>query len=240
MTLRPSIIGVIDLRDGLAVHATGGDRRCYEPITAVVGRPIAAGDARAVARYHTETCGVDAIYVADLDAIGGAAWQTAAVASIAAHTRTMYLDAGVTTPGAAERARALGATQVVVGLETLDAFASLGAISARLGEGATVFSLDLRDGRPLTRDDLRIDTIEDAVSAAVDAGVTAIIVLDLAQVGQGRGPALEAIARVRRAAPDIRLIAGGGVRDDQDLRRLGNLGCDAALVGTALLKGTLR
>ena len=31
-----------------------------------------------------------------------------------------------------------------------------------------------------------------------------------------------------------------GVRDEEDLRRLGGLGCDAVLVATALLNGSLR
>ena len=240
MTARPAVIGVIDLRDGLAVHATGGDRRGYLPVTSVAGRPTSPGDAGAVAQYYADTCGTNSIYVADLDAIRGEDWQSTVIERVAAHTRDLWLDAGITTPAAAERARTSGATRIIVGLETLDSFASLAAICRQAGPDAVAFSLDVRDGQLLTRGSVAVRTAEEAAHAAADAGAAAIIVLDLALVGSRRGPAFDAIARVRRAAPGVWLLAGGGVRDEEDLRRLGGLGCDAVLVATALLNGSLR
>jgi phosphoribosylformimino-5-aminoimidazole carboxamide ribotide isomerase len=64
-------------------------------------------------------------------------------------------------------------------------------------------------------------------------------VLDLARVGEGGGPDVEVIARVREAAPAPLLLAGGGVRGLTDLARLAEIGCDGALVATALLDGRL-
>ena len=45
--------------------------------------------------------------------------------------------------------------------------------------------------------------------------------------------------RVRRAVPDVALLAGGGVRGPEDLQRLADAGCDGALVATALHDGRL-
>jgi len=47
------------------------------------------------------------------------------------------------------------------------------------------------------------------------------------------------IVRVRQAAPDVTLLAGGGVRGPDDLSRLADAGADGALVATALLDGSL-
>ena len=44
------VIGVIDLRGGAAVHARGGHRERYLPVTAVGTRSIDPGDAPALAR----------------------------------------------------------------------------------------------------------------------------------------------------------------------------------------------
>ena len=51
--------------------------------------------------------------------------------------------------------------------------------------------------------------------------------------------AFETIARIRRAAPELTLAAGGGVRNPADIERLAACGCDAALVATALQDGRI-
>ena len=72
---------------------------------------------------------------------------------------------------------------------------------------------------------------------AAEAGVGSVIVIDLARVGGGRGPGSELVAAVREAVPRLTLLAGGGVRGAQDLAALADVGCDGALVATALLDG---
>ena len=48
--------------------------------------------------------------------------------------------------------------------------------------------------------------------------------LDLARVGSGAGPDVEAIAEIHDAFPELSLLAGGGVRDADDLRALEDAG----------------
>jgi phosphoribosylformimino-5-aminoimidazole carboxamide ribotide isomerase len=74
---------------------------------------------------------------------------------------------------------------------------------------------------------------------ARDAGVAAIIVLDLARVGLGGGPDLRILATIREAVPDLALLAGGGIRDRQDLERLAAAGIDGALVASAVHNGAI-
>jgi phosphoribosylformimino-5-aminoimidazole carboxamide ribotide isomerase len=74
---------------------------------------------------------------------------------------------------------------------------------------------------------------------AAAAGASTVIVLDLARVGTGAGVDLRLMEAVREAAPGVALIAGGGVRDAADLHALAAVGCDGALVATALLSGVL-
>ena len=237
-----TVIGVLDLRQGRAVHAIGGTRERYQPITAVAGTPIDSGNADAVARFYAEVLGLDDVYVADLDAIETGAWQTQTLTSLSRCGARLWVDAGVRCPDEATRALAVGASRVVIGLETLPSFAVLREICAAVSGERVAFSLDLRDGVPI----IVPGSTHAAVSApalaslAADAGATSIIVLDLARVGAGHGCDLETLATVRRAAPDVTLLAGGGVRDSDDLTRLADAGCDGALVATALLTGRLK
>ena len=235
------IVGVLDLSGGRAVHARGGTRERYEPVRSVAGQAIEPGDALAVARAFLDL-GVAELYAADLDAIGGAPGQDALVTSLTALGVPLWLDAGVTTPDRAAHALALGAARVIVGLETLASWQALRDICRSVDADRVAFSLDLRDGTPIvSHAGIRADEPADILAArAADAGAGALIVIDLARVGTGAGPDVELIQRVRAAVPDVPLLAGGGVRGQEDLARLEQAGCDGALVATALLEGRIR
>jgi phosphoribosylformimino-5-aminoimidazole carboxamide ribotide isomerase len=102
------------------------------------------------------------------------------------------------------------------------------------------FSLDLRDGAPLTSAEaLRTMSPRELARRAVDAGVETVIVLDLARVGRSGGTDEAMLHDLRAALPGVDLIAGGGVRDQADLDRLAAAGADGALVATALHRGVI-
>ena len=84
--------------------------------------------------------------------------------------------------------------------------------------------------------------IGEVINTALDAGVSQMIVLDLAGVGEDAG--VRALDVCRRAAEiasargvSLQLTSGGGVRDMNDLKKLAAAGCSAALVASALHDG---
>ena len=232
------VLGVIDLRNGLAVRARGGRRDKYEPIDHVAGEVIPRGDARALARHYLERFNLAGLYVADLDAIERRASSDSAIRSIAAIGSPLWLDAGIASLDDVRHALDCGATRLIVGLETLPSFEALHTLVTHAGHRHVVFSLDLRDGRPLAcAPDLAQLQPEALIARAADAGAETVIVLDLARVGSGSGLDLELLARLRSAASSVRLFAGGGVRGPEDLANLSDAGCDGALVASAVLDG---
>jgi phosphoribosylformimino-5-aminoimidazole carboxamide ribotide isomerase len=235
------LIGVVDLRGGIAVHARGGARDGYLPVEMVAGARIAPGDPLALARAYVDRLGLTELYAADLDAIVDGAPQDGSIASLAALGTPLWVDAGVRSAGAARRLLDLGVERVIVGLETLPSYEALRAICDAVGGRRVAFSLDVRDGVPLVsgRGMPAGEPAERIAARAADAGAGAMVVLDLARVGMGTGPDVALIARVRSAAPDVTLLAGGGIRDEDDLARLAAVGCDGALVATALHDGRL-
>jgi phosphoribosylformimino-5-aminoimidazole carboxamide ribotide isomerase len=235
------IIGVIDLLDGLAVQARAGEREKYRPVSEVDGRPIAAGDALALAHFYVERCGLTELYVADLDAILGRHRQDSVVRSILALQIPVLLDAGVSSPNETTQLVNLGVDRVVVALETLPSFDRLSAICAAVPVERVAFSLDLRHGDPVVSPTSLVSTTspERLAARAVATGIGTLIVIDLARVGAGRGLDVELIGRIRQTVPNIQLIAGGGVRGLDDLKALAAAGCDGALVATALQDGRL-
>jgi phosphoribosylformimino-5-aminoimidazole carboxamide ribotide isomerase len=233
------VIGVVDLVNGRAVHARAGRRARYEPVRLVASHAIEPGDAVALARAYRELA-VPEIYVADLDAIAGGGWQKRLLGQIMALGLPVWLDAGCRSLDAARLAIELGARQLVVGLETLPSFETLTAIGSCFGKDRVAFSLDLRRREPVAPNACVPPGTPAATVAARAAGaVGTIIVLDLAQVGMKGGPDLDVIAQVRAAAPAVALLAGGGVRGLEDLRRLAAVGCEGALVATTIHEGRL-
>src|SRR2546425_4902488 len=94
-----------------------------------------------------------------------------------------------------------------------------------IGSARVVFSLDLRGGTPVVRPGARHRAVPlELTRAAVAAGVRALLVLDLARVGTGRGADLRLVAEIRRAHPTVELLAGGGVGALRDLERLPGAG----------------
>ena len=232
---------MIDLLGGRAVHARAGTRERYAPLTRAANAPLHPGDARGLARAYL-ALGLTEIYIADLEAIAGHRVQASVIEDIASLGVPLWLDAGVRSVDDARRTADLGATHVIVGLETLPSFTALTAMRAAPGGDHVAFSLDLRDGTPVVSqagDILAGQTAEALAMRAAAAGVGTLIVIDVARVGTGKGIDVALLDRVRAAVPDMRLIAGGGVRGWDDLVQLANIGCDGALVATALHDGRI-
>ena len=225
------VVGVIDLKDGTAVHAVRGERERYRPVRSVVSGDD--GDAVSLARGFRSVLGLEEVYVADLDAIAGDGDNRAVIAALAREAR-LLVDAGVSEPGRARELLDLGAHRVVVGTETLPDPDALDAL------GQVILSIDLRDGRLLSPDpQLAGLPAPEALARLHRPELREVIVLDLARVGSGAGLDFELIGELHAAFPDIELLAGGGVRDAADLRALAEAGAAGALVATALHTGVI-
>ena len=234
------IVPVIDLARGRAVHAVGGDRNRYQPV-----RSLLTGDAsgnplillQAIRRHF----GLGEIYLADLDAIQGGPIQRATIRELAAERGALVVDAGTWLPGGALDVLSCGPGQVVIGLETLRSFGDLAAIVRALGPERIWFSLDLKMGRPLLHPALGSAASSLDVAAlvrqATATGVGQILLLDLGRVGSGEGVDLRLLEGLRRLLPAERLWVGGGVRGREELARLNDMGCDGALVASAIHAG---
>ena len=192
-------------------------------------------DPVALARAARDRLGSVSCYLADLDALAGAAPNLDLVRSVADLGIAPWVDAGLRDGWGVGPLLDAGAAVVIAGLETLDGPEALATIVRSAGAGRVVFSLDLRDGRPLVPTLDRWDTADPAALArrAADVGVGRILVLDVARVGSGRG-----VADLPNV-PGVSWAVGGGVNGPDDLRALADRGIAAALVGSAIHDGRI-
>lgn len=242
VTASMRIIPVMDLIRGQVVRGVAGRRDEYRPVQSIL-----AADARprTVAQAFAER-GFREVYIADLDAIGGAQPTPETYEVIAGFGLSLWIDAGLadlTRTAELADLRLVGrpVAGIIAGLESMPDFHMLAAMLDRVGSERLVFSLDLKAGRPLTRVAQWQELTPLALAErAIGTGVRRMIVLDLAQVGMNAGVSATSLCReLREKYPHLELTSGGGVRNEEDLQRLADSGCNAALVASALHDGRL-
>lgn len=230
------IIPVLDLLDGIAVHAMRGERKEYRPLKSVL---CASPDPLELARIF-DSLGFDELYMADLDAILGRNEDFSVFTRISSETDlALMVDAGINDLGKAERVLDAGASNVIIGTETLTYLGFAGEAVQALGEERVIVSVDLKGGELLSRSEkIRSMNPLRLVETLEGLGVARIIVLDLARVGSEQGANMGVVAEVLEKT-GVSVITGGGMRGIEDLEAARDLGVSAALIATVLHTGKL-
>ncbi len=236
---RVRIIPVMDVMEEQVVRAVGGRRELYQPL---VSRITHSTDPAVVAAAILRTVAVDELYVADLDGLMGHRPQLGWLRGLGERGVKIMVDSGVRTVAEARNIFEAGASAVVLGTETLAHFNELKTLFNVFGTDRIVLSVDLRNGKVVSPDnawDVEPEPVE-IIRLAQELGIHRVIVLELARVGTGIGPGTVGLCEViREAFPALELIAGGGVRNREDVNRLAAAGADGVLVASAIHDGHL-
>ena len=126
------LIPVIDLLNGQAVHAVGGRRAHYQPLQSILH---ASSEPIPLVRLCRESLGLQTLYLADLDAIGGRPPRLDIARESLKSGVHLWIDAGVCDARSLTPLRELDPTRVtiVAGLETLSGPCELAEIVAQTG-----------------------------------------------------------------------------------------------------------
>jgi len=230
------VIPVIDILNGIVVHAVRGKRQEYLPLQSSLCKSV---DPLEVAGEF-KSLGFSELYIADLDAITGVSVNFQVFKRIAKETGLkLMVDAGVTDLETAEKLLDSGVSKVVVGTETLLSKSFVGEAVRLFGSEHLIVSLDLKGDKVLIK--LGFDGCKEPVCLLrefKEMGVSGVIVLDLTRVGSSEGVNVDFLEKVLEAVP-MDVFVGGGVRDINDLVELEKLGVSGVLVATALHSGKI-
>jgi phosphoribosylformimino-5-aminoimidazole carboxamide ribotide isomerase len=230
------VIPVIDILNGLVVHAVKGKRKEYKPVESALFKSIQPIDAAKALRE----LGFTELYIADLDAIIDCSSSFQSLKAISDQTDIeMMVDAGVTNIQRAQKLFDLGVSKLVVGTETLQSKHFVAQAVDLFGSNSVIVSLDLKGDKILVK--IGFDGCPDSMCLLRDfkqMGISQVIVLDLLRVGSGEGVNIDLLKRIINEV-GIDVYVGGGVRDLQDLLDLKRLGVKGALVATALHSGKI-
>jgi phosphoribosylformimino-5-aminoimidazole carboxamide ribotide isomerase len=221
------VIPAVDVLEGRAVRLHQGVR---EQVAIEGGDPVVLA-----ARFATQ--GARWVHLVDLDgAFEGRPSRTLlgrvvrAVAPI-----PVQVGGGYRSADAIESALAAGAARVMVGTAALAP--GFLAEAGRLFGERIVVAVDARDGRVAVEGWTRSSDVgaRELAHRCARAGVSRLLVTATRRDGSLEGPDLELLESVLPCGLDV--LAAGGIRSVDDLRDLRELGCEGAVVGSALWRG---
>jgi phosphoribosylformimino-5-aminoimidazole carboxamide ribotide isomerase len=224
------VLPAVDLLGDEAVRLEQGD----------FGRVAARAQPEELVRRFA-AAGARLIHIVDLDGARRGRMRASIVARLAEAAAPAKLQAsgGIRSPADAEQLLAAGAARVVVGTAALAEPEALEQFVADLGD-RLVIAIDVRGGRVAVSGWL-VDTGLEAAEVArrcAEAGVSRVLCTAIERDGMLGGPDLDLLGQVREASR-LPVLAAGGIRSEADLAAVAAAGCEGAVVGRALLDGSL-
>ena len=227
------IIPAIDLMGRRCVRLSQGDfdqRIVYPDDPLEVAKQFAAA-------------GLKRVHIVDLDgAKNGKLANIPVLESIAKNTDlTIDYGGGIKSLNDLEAVFSAGAAIANIGSTAVTAPDEFFEWVALYGTERILLGADVRDGK-LAINGWQTATSVETLPFLVDyraKGVRRVFVTDVGVDGMLGGPALEIYRTIRQALPDLELIASGGVRDIEDVRRLEAIGCSGVIVGKAIYEGKI-
>ncbi len=233
ISLPSSLLPVIDLQQGFAVHAVAGKRAEYQRLCSRwCDKP---GDTALILEALRRKLNLSEFYVADLDAIMGNGNHYGLIQELIRQGFRIWLDAGVRSLNDVDAILKLGVAEVIVASETVldEDWSQLRDHSAL---EKLVFSIDLYQGKLRTTGAVFAGQEPmEVVKTVVNWGYRKIIVLDIASVGKSAGcSTLPLCQQIKELHPAVELITGGGIRSISDITHLEQAGIERVLVSTWL------
>jgi phosphoribosylformimino-5-aminoimidazole carboxamide ribotide isomerase len=223
-----SIIPAIDVLEGRCVRLSEG-RRAH--VTIEGGEPGAAAD-----RFVAD--GAVYLHLVDLDGAFSGRPSPGLVEQViaAAAGVPVQVGGGLRSAETVEAVLTAGAARAIVGTAALDPQMLTGLV-ARFGSDLVV-AIDARDGHVLADGWVSTSDISpgELASRCADSGVERLLVTSTRRDGSLAGPDLELLAQVIERS-QLPVLAAGGIASLDDLVRLRDLGCEAAIVGSAIWAG---
>jgi phosphoribosylformimino-5-aminoimidazole carboxamide ribotide isomerase len=228
-----SLVFVMDLLDGLVVHAKRGERERYEPIHRFSSIVSSSDPVRVIEAIKPKE-----VYIADLNRLMSTGNNRVILEHLRARNRDLriMLDYGVTgIEDLKEAVEAEMADNFVLGTETT----SFDLIEeASKSSSDIIVSIDLFNSEVLTSDTkMKIDPLR-LITELNKFPVRDVIVLELNRVGTKSGIDFDLLARAVELSKHD-LLCGGGVRNCEDMYKMAEIGIKGALVATAVHDGSI-
>lgn len=212
-------IFVLDIYNGVVVHAKRGERDSYEPVKSTI---VNSTDPLEI----IDSIQPSEVYVADLNRLQGCGDNLAVIKDISMRTKTMC-DIGISSRD--DLLEDCGTSTRILGTETapFELMCSTSFVSV---------SIDIFKGSILALDSHTPRDVLELVRVLNECNISDLIVLDMDRVGTSTGFDAGILSDIVDVSTHPVLL-GGGVSDECDLDALQEIGMGGALVATAIHNG---
>ncbi|MGC9346900.1 MAG: 1-(5-phosphoribosyl)-5-[(5-phosphoribosylamino)methylideneamino]imidazole-4-carboxamide isomerase [Anaerolineae bacterium] len=227
-----TVYPAIDLRHGRVVRLAQGDPN----------RETAYDDDPLHVAERWQAAGASWVHVVNLDgAFGEASSENSrALEAVLTTSLSVQFGGGIRTISDMAQVLDLGGARVVVGTAAVENPSLLAEALARFGADRVAVGIDARDDVVQIRGWQAAAPITAAALARrwADLGGRWMIFTDVSRDGMGSGVNVAATASLARET-GLQVIASGGVRSLDDVRRVHDAGLDGVIIGRALYEGHL-
>ena len=225
------ILPAIDLKDRKVVRLYKGE---FDTVHQVANDPVATAK-------HFYDAGARYIHMVDLDGAKDGVRQNGDIVKMVAEQvgLKVELGGGIRSMADLEAVFCMGVYRAVIGSAAVEDPDFVKEAVARYGERIAV-GIDTRDGRVRTAgwvQDSGLDYL-DFARQMEQLGVQTIIFTDIDTDGTLQGPAFERLAALSQAV-SCRIVASGGVSNNEDIRKLAEMKLYGAIIGKAYYAGTI-
>ena len=191
-----------------------------------------------------EDHGVEVIHLIDLDgAREGWPINYEILETIIGHTNLKVdFSGGIHTDGAISKVFEYGASYLTIGSVAVEKKSLFASWIISYGREKITLSADSRKGKVAVKgwqQETNIDLF-DHIEYFYDRGLKYVKTTDIDLDGMMQGPPFKLYEEIVKRFPDIKLLASGGVRDLDDIKKLSDIGAFATIFGKAYFEGTLK
>lgn len=217
------IIPVLDISEGLIVHAKKGERKNYLPIAS---RLCASSTPFDIIESMLNLYAFRRIYIADLDALQQQNDNIDTIGSICQKYPELeiWLDTGLSLANHYLENLEFTSLRIVLSTESINSISTFTSFVNRYAHHNFIFSIDYKSGTVLGSYELL---------QAREQWPTDILILNLDHVGTGKGISIPAQLS-HSLFQKHNAYYGGGIRNCNDLHKLKVMGATGALLSTAL------
>lgn len=227
------IVPAIDIIDGKCVRLTKGD---YDTKKIYNENPIEVAK-------EFEANGITHLHLVDLDGAKNGSvvnWKT--LETIASTTKLQVdFSGGIKTKEAAKQAFDFGAAQIAVGSLAVKNPKEFVDWIWTFGEEKLILGADVINGKVAISGWQETSTkdIYSYLDFYFEEGIDYVLCTDVSKDGMLQGPSFDLYNTILEEYEEIKLIASGGVSSVEDLLKLKEMGCYAAIVGKAFYEGKI-
>lgn len=227
------IVPAIDIIDGNCVRLSKGDfdtKKIYNENPLDVAKEF-------------EDNGITHLHLVDLDgAKSGNVVNWKVLEAITSNTNLQVdFSGGIKTKQTAEKVFETGASQIAVGSLAVKNQKELVDWIWHFGEEKIIIGADVLDGM------IAVNGWQEKSSTSIfsfldfyfEEGIDYVLCTDISKDGMLQGPSFQLYQEILEEYEEIKLIASGGVSSIDDLIKLKEIGCYAAIVGKAFYEGKI-